>query len=205
MFTDRGPPNYPVAVRRRSLIPHLILGVMTVLVIGAVILGLYLAPDTSVLTVHNGAGEVVTAGQVTGVVTVPTSTAKIAFTYVAPDFGKQTLVSSGGAGRHPSKTIHGPTAKTLLQPVSELLKIPTFTKVGTGSATRYVGQVPASDLVPASEASLVRGQLLATAQVTNGYVVFVNEKINLTTPVGTTKETLRYQLTKVDGWTVPKS
>ncbi len=209
MFTDRPRPNYPGAVRRRSPVPHLILGVMTVLAIGAVILGLALAPNTSVLTVHNGAGTTLLANQVTVVVSEPSSSERILITYVAPDYAKETLLSGGSAGvGHPSRTYHGAQAKTLgdrvLQPVSELQKMTAFVKTGTGSATRYTGRLPASELVPANEAHLVSGHLTAIAQVTNGYVVRVTEKANLTTPAGTTKETIHSLFTKVDGWTVPK-
>ena len=45
-------------MRRRSPVPHLILGILTVLALGAVALGLVLAPTTANLTARNGAGEV---------------------------------------------------------------------------------------------------------------------------------------------------
>lgn len=178
---------------------------MTVLAIGAVILGLVLAPNTTTLTVRNGVGEVAEAGQVTALVHQPSRGTVLRITYVAPDYGKETLLAGGPAGLgHPSKTYHGKQAKTLLGPVTELVKATSFTKTGTGAATRYHGRIAGATLVTPAEAALVHGYLAVTVKVTNGYVVDVLEKAHLHTPLGATRGVIRYGVTQVDGWTVPK-
>ncbi|HEX3947787.1 MAG TPA: hypothetical protein VHW47_08775 [Acidimicrobiales bacterium] len=189
-------------MQRRSPVPHLILGIMTLLAAGAVVLGLVLAPTTTDLTVHNGAGQTLLASQVTALYTRTASNAVVRIQYVAPDFGRETLISGGPAKvARRSVTYHGQQAQALLGPVTEVLQIGSFTKVGHQSV--YVGTEPAAKLVPVSEASLVSGSLRATVTVTNGYVVKVIEKVNLTTPGGSTKEGIHYNITRVDNWKVP--
>jgi len=173
---------------------------MTVLAIGAVVLGLVMAPTTTDLTVSNGAGQTLLASQVNALYTRSGTPAVVKVEYVAPDFGRQTIVA--GVPGHHSLTVHGAKAKALLAPVSDVLNISGFTKTGTHSGTVYVGSESASKLVPPSEAALVSGTLQAKVTVLNGYVTNVVETLNVHTPGGSNTQGIRYRITEVDGWKV---
>src|SRR5580704_8784891 len=103
-------------MRRRSPVPHLILGILTVLALGAVALGLVLAPTTADLTARNGAGEVLLAGNVTAIVAQPNSPLLRAV-YVAPDYGHLSTLKGTR-----SQTVPADQAKTLLAPINRVLQ-----------------------------------------------------------------------------------
>lgn len=177
--------------------PTLVLGLLTVLAAGAVALGLLLAPATPDLTVHNGAGETLLAPSLTAYYSsVSPSRETVRVQYQAPDRMTETLLAAGPGSRPlRSRTITGSQAAKILQPFDQLLKITGFTPAGG----RFVGQQPASTLVPAAEASQVSGIVRYDVQVSGGYVVDVTESYRVTTPAGAQRGVYRYQVTSVGG------
>ncbi len=180
-------------MRRRSPVPHLILGVLTVLALGAVALGLVLAPTTADLTARNGAGETLLAGNVTAVVTQPGSPVLRAV-YIAPDYGHLSTLKGAQ-----SKTLHGPQAKGLLSPLTKVLQVTSFTQ---SRPSVYVGTVPLDKLLSPAQAAAVQGTFTVTATVSNGYVVKVVEQANLRAGTRRTTSGLTYRITTVNGWRV---
>jgi len=180
-------------MRRRSPVPHLILGILTVLALGAVALGLVLAPTTANLTARNGAGEVLLAGNVTAVVAQPNSP-PIRVVYVAPDYGRESTLKGSR-----SRTLPAEQAKTLLAPVSRVLQVTDFTQA---RPSVYVGTVPLDKLFSPTEAASIHGTFTVTATVSNGYVVKVVEQANLRSGAQRTTSGLTYRITTVGGWRV---
>jgi hypothetical protein len=180
-------------MRRRSPVPHLILGILTVLALGAVALGLVLAPTTADLTARNGAGEVQLAGNVTAVIAQPNSPLLRAV-YVAPDFGRLSTLKGAR-----SRTLPANEAKTLLAPVGRVLQVTSFTEV---RPSVYVGTVPLDKLFSPAEVASIHGTFTVTATVSNGYVVRVVERPNLRSGAQRTTSTLTYRITTVNGWRV---
>src|SRR5580704_17514850 len=107
-------------MRRRSPVPHLILGILTVLALGAVALGLVLAPTTANLTAHNGAGEILLAGRVTALYS-ETGRSPGRFEYVAPDTLNVSLVNGTQ-----SQTFRGSQVKAFFGPLTTVLSVTNF-------------------------------------------------------------------------------
>ena len=183
-------------MRRSSIVPTLILGLLTVLSAGAVVLGLLLAPATPDLTVHNGAGETILAPSVTAYYSLSSPKTTYRIEYTAPDRLTETLLS-GGPGSKPvrSVSIKGSQASRALQPFLQLQRITGFTPIGA----RFVARQSASTLVPASERTEVSGTVAYAAAVTNGYVVGVTESYHVTTPSGLERGTDHYRVTSIGG------
>jgi hypothetical protein len=183
-------------MRRSSIVPALILGLLTVLTAGAVALGLLLAPATSDLTVHNGAGETLLASSVTAYYSLSSPRTTYRIEYTAPDRLTETLLA-GGPGSKPvrSVSIKGSQASRALQPFQQLQRITGFNPAGA----RFVAKQSASTLVPANERTEVSGTVAYSAGLTSGYVVSVTESYDVTTPSGAERGTDHYLVTSIGG------
>lgn len=183
-------------MRRSSIVPALLLGLLTVLTAGAIALGLLLAPATPDLTVHNGAGETLLASSVTAYYSLSSPRATYRIEYTAPDRLTETLLA-GGPGSRPvrSVSIKGSQASRALQPFDQLQRITGFTPAGAG----FVAKQSASTLVPVSERTEVSGTVSYTAAVHSGYVVSVIESYHVTTPSGVEQGTDHYRVTHIGG------
>lgn len=182
--------------------PKLVLGVLTLLAAGAIVLGLVLAPTTADLTVHNGAGEILLAPSLTAYYRSvnPPETLRIAYT--APDRLEETLLSAGpGSKPVRSRTIKGSRAAAALKPFDQLLTITGFSPVGS----HFVAVAPFATFVPSSEAQLVSGSVTFVTTVRGGYTVGVTERSRVKTPNGTQRGTFVYTVTSVDGQPVTGS
>ncbi len=183
-------------MRRSSVVPGLILGLLSVLSAGAVALGLLLAPATADLTVHNGAGETLLAPSVTAYYTVSSPRATYRIKYTAPDRLTETLLSRGPGSRPlRSVSLRGSQASRALQPFDQLQRITGFTPVGAG----FVARQSASTLVPADERTQVSGTVSYAATLHSGYVVGVTESYRVTTPSGVERGTDHYRITRLGG------
>jgi hypothetical protein len=183
-------------MRRSSIVPALVLGLLTVLTAGAVALGLLLAPATPDLTVHNGAGETLLAPSLTAYYGLSSPRATFRIVYQAPDQLTETLLAAGPGSRPVrSVTVKGSQAAKGLQPFDQLQRITGFTPVGS----RFVAHQRASTLVAPSEATEVSGTVVYTATVSGGYVVGLTESFRVTTPSGVESGVDHYRIVRIGG------
>jgi hypothetical protein len=183
-------------MRRNSIVPTLVLGLLTVLAAGAVALGLLLAPATPNLAVHNGAGETLLAPSLTAYYSSSEPRATVRIVYTAPDRLTESLLAHGPGSRPVrSVTIKGSRAVKALQPFEQLQQITGFTARGA----RFVAVQQASALVPADEASQISGSVVYSAALSGGYLVDVLDRFRVTTPSGTERGTDHYRVTSIGG------
>jgi hypothetical protein len=189
---------------RRFPLAFLLVGVMCLLAAGGAVLGAFEAPTGTALEVHNGAGETLQASRVIGTYTTSQlSGTVISFNFVAPDHVTEEAISPKGKveGR---RDLTGPAASNLLGPVRQLLGIHKFSANGS----YYAADQSASVLVPAYERSAVTGTYDTRVEIQGGYVVAIYLDINVDlTSHGARQhvaETVRYRLSRVDGWTRAK-
>lgn len=196
MSTPPAAAHYPDRMRRSSIVPALVLGLLTVLSAGAVALGLLLAPATPDLTVHNGAGETLLTTSLAAYYSLSSPRATFHIVYRAPDRLTETLLAAG-AGSRPlrSVTVKGSQAAKGLQPFDQLQRITGFTPVGSA----FVARQPASSLVPPSEATQVSGTVVYAATVSGGYVVGLTESFRVTTPSGVESGVDHYRVVRIGG------
>lgn len=184
-------------MQRRRLYPHLVLAVMTVLAIGAVILGVVMSPNGTDLAVHNAAGETLRAGTVSGSYTTSTLRGEsIEFVYRSPDTVIAHFSGPVKGVNHAPQTTKGATAANVLSPVKELQTVTGF----TGHGSVYLASETIKKLVAPAVRSSVTGTLRAVATVATGYVVRVQEHISATQGGRKINQLLDYRLTRVDGW-----
>jgi hypothetical protein len=179
----------------------LIVGVLTILTAGAVVLGLAQAPRTANLTVHNGAGETVNAPSLTAVYSSSSPAETVRVVLRAPDRVTESLLEGGPAGA-PVRTITeagSGAVRRALAPLGGLLAVTGFTARGSA----FVATRSASTLVAPDEASQVSGSIQYTATVSGGYLVGLTERYHVTVPGGTESGTDRYQITRIGGQRVP--
>lgn len=183
-------------MRRNSIVPTLVLGLLTVLAGGAVALGLLLAPATPDLAVHNGAGETLLAPSVTAYYSSTAPQATVRIVYTAPDHLTESLLARGPGSRPVrSITIKGPRAVKALQPFQQLQTITGFTAKGA----RFVAVQQAATLVPANEAGQISGTVAYSAALDGGYLVDVLDRFRVTTPNGTQRGVDHYRVTSIGG------
>jgi len=183
-------------VKRYSRLPVLVLSLLTVLALGALVLGLSEAPATADLTVHNGAGETANSTSVSALYSSSSPVETVRVDLLRPDLLKETLLKGNTAGV-PEKTltIKGSRSQQVMEPFSALLKITGFSAHGS----TYVATEPASALVPPDEASQVTGSIRYTATVSGGYLVDLVEHYTVTTPGGPEAGTYHYRITDLGG------
>lgn len=188
-------------MRRDSWAPFLILALLVGLAAGGAALGLSQAPPGADLAVHNGAGETVAASRITAYYTPRTAPELIRIDYSSTGQSTETLVRGGPPGRPPEvRHVPAAQAKQLLTPVSQLLDVKGFTRVGSA----YHGSQPVATLLhTAREAAVISGTVRYKATVINGYVVDVTQSASLRTPRGTATEGGHYHITEISGWKVP--
>lgn len=180
---------------RRFPLSFLLVGLLGLLAAGGAVLGAFQAPTGTDLAVHNGAGQTLSASQITGSYTASYfSGAVISFGYRP---GQATEVARAATGAVKARrTVHGTAAQGILQPVRALLSIPTFSAHdGTYRSTQ-----PASVLLPPAQRAGVTGTYRTDVQLTGGYVVDVHLSINAVQRGQHITETVDYRLSRVDGW-----
>lgn len=193
---------------RRNHLPHLVMGLFTLLVAGAIALGLVLAPSTPDLVVHNGAGEVQLAGSAHIVSTsIATTKASETIRILSRDKVVVTLVRQTTNGTTRTTQTGGPEAvQSLLKPFRTLQAISGYRQVGHSNV--FVARAPLSVLLSPAQATSVdpSSTVTATAQVVNGYVVYLREVLNINTRgAGTFREGGDYHVLEINGWAVPVS
>ncbi|MGH9089475.1 MAG: hypothetical protein ACRDYZ_15435 [Acidimicrobiales bacterium] len=186
-------------MQRRFLLPHLILGVLSLLAAGAAISSVLVwAPTGTDLAVHNAAGAVLHATTVVGKYTQTTLRGEtINFAYHAPD--RVTAHFSGpvkGVSHAPQSTT-GAAAKNVLSPVSELTTLKGF----NGHGSLYLVAETIKQLVAPTQRAAITGTFRAVATVTTGYVVRVQEHIAAKQGGRQITDHIDYRLNRVDGWT----
>lgn len=180
---------------RRTPLAFLILGVLSLLVAGAVVLGTVQAPTGTDLAVHNGAGETLGASSVTGHYTASYLGADVvSFTYVP---GLTRVVARGPHGKvQGHRSVSGADAAGILEPVQALLSIPNFIEHGS----LYESTEPVADLVPTNERTAVSGSYRTAVRLAGGYVVSVHLAIRAVEEGQKVSETVEYHLTRVGSW-----
>lgn len=180
---------------RRFPLAFVILGVLSLLAAGALVLGLVQAPTGTDLAVHNGAGETLQASEVSGHYTgSDLGSDVVSFTYVP---GSTRLVERGPHGKvEGRRSVSGANAIGVLEPVQSLLSIGHFTAHGS----TYRSTEPVADLVPANERSEVKGTYQTTVRLAGGYVVDVHLAIRAQEQGQKISETADYHLTRVGSW-----
>lgn len=186
-------------MQRRFLLPHLILGVLTVLAAAAAISAVFVwAPTGTDLAVHNAAGAVLHATTVAGQYTETTLRGEtIDFTYHAPD--RVTAHFSGpvkGVNHAPQSTT-GAAAQNVLSPVRELTTLTGF----NGHGSTYLVSETIKQLVAPAQRQALTGTLRAVATVTTGYVVRLQEHIAAKQGGRQITDHIDYRLNRIDGWT----
>lgn len=180
-------------------LPLLVLGLLTILAAGAVVLGLLQAPPTADLTVHNALGETTQASSLVYYVTATTApgeVARIAYRS-SPATATETLFTGGAHGRAVRrKTVTGPLARRdALQSLTKIESVTGFSPVGPA----FVATQSASTLVSPAERHEVSGSLGYTATVRGGYLVGLVARFHIVTPDGTQTGTDRLRVTNVGG------
>jgi hypothetical protein len=184
-------------MRRRTLYPHLVLAVMTLLAIGAAILGFEWAPNSTDLAVHNAAGETLKAQTVAGTYTTSTLHGEsIQFLFKAPSTVTAHFTGPVKGVNHKAQTTTGAAAANVLSPVRELGTVSGF----TGHGSVYLASETIKNLVTPTVRSSVSGTLRAVATVATGYVVRVQEHISATQGGRHINQLLDYRLNRVDAW-----
>lgn len=181
---------------RRFPVAFLILGVLSLLVAGAVVLGVAQAPTGTDLAVHNGAGETLGATTVAGNYTASyLGSDVVSFVFTSPDSAIEEARGPRGAVKA-KRSVTGANAVGLLEPVAVLLSIPRFTQHGSV----YESSEPVAELVPASERHAVSGTYRTSVSLAGGYVVGVRLAIKAVENGQKLAETVDYHLTRVGGW-----
>lgn len=183
-------------MKRYSLLPVVVLALLTVLALGAAVLALSEAPATSDLTVHNGAGETLATPSLSALYSSSSPVETVRVDLLGPDLLKETLLKGGPVK---TLTIKGSRSQEVLGPFSALLKITGFSARGS----TYVATEPASTLVPPDEASQVTGSIRYTATVSGGYLVDLVEHYTVKTPGGPESGTYHYRITDLGGQRTP--
>jgi hypothetical protein len=180
---------------RRLPLAFLILGILSLLMAGAVVLGVAQSPTTTDLTVHNSAGETLGASRVLGHFTASYLGADVVSFDYTP--GAATEVAHGPHGAIKAKrTVTGAHAVGILEPVQALLTIERFTRRGS----LFQSTEPVADLVPTYERALVKGSYRTEVRIAGGYVVAVQLAINAVENGQKITETVDYHLTSVGSW-----
>ena len=175
-----------------------ILTLLSLLAAGAVVLALYEAPRTPNLVVHNGAGELALANQVTLRFASTSSSAVETITYRAPDRASVLVVNGGQVITR--RSVRDPTVATqLFGPFRFLLKVNGFAAAQGG---RFIATLPASQVVAPSQAASVRGSVHLTATVRGGVLVRLLEAVNLQTAAGSENQTGLYCVTRFNNTAV---
>ncbi|MHB1584443.1 MAG: hypothetical protein ACYCU7_00965 [Acidimicrobiales bacterium] len=186
----------------RRLLPFLLLGALSLLAAGGLVLGLVEAPAAAELAVHNATGETLAAGSFTADLTASQSTlaspASLHFSgrleYSKPDTVR--IVRLGPAVAGPSSvTFTGARAAGYLSALTDLGRFSHFRQHGP----TYTASLPVSRFVPAVEARLVHGSYQVAVTIGGNRVTALAERVVLITPTGTTRETLRYVFRQIDG------
>ncbi len=180
---------------RRFPSAFLILGVLSLLAVGAVALGVAEAPTGTTLAVHNGAGETLGASRVTGHYTASyLGTDVVSFRYVP---GSASLVARTTGGKvQGRRSVSGSNAIGILEPVKALLTVTQFTQHGS----LYQSTEPIADIVPARQRATVSGHYRTAVRMAGGYVVSVKLVINAVQAGRQVGETVDYHLTRVGSW-----
>jgi hypothetical protein len=186
-------------MKRRPVVPLLILGLLGVLSVGAVVLGLKWSPPTSDLLVHNGAGELTYATHLTALYSNQSTQQHIRVVYTAPDHVTESLLS-GGPGSPPKRTVHvkGAQAARALGPFVTIQKVTGFTAKGPD----FVASEPASSLyrnLPEALRAKVSGTVTYQVTLNGGYMINMLESFNVHTPVGSQTGSYQYKITTING------
>lgn len=181
---------------RRIPLAFVLLGILSLLSAGAVALGVWQAPTSADLAVHNGAGETLSASRVKGHYTSTSLQGiVISFAYVAPD--KATEVAKDRTGKvRGRRSVNGVSALSVLQPVRQLLGITNFVQKGGD----FVSTEPASSLVPLAQRAQVSGTYRTTVTLAGQYVVRVMLDLSAVDQGQRISQSVRYDLTRVGGW-----
>jgi hypothetical protein len=198
---DPPGPTTLARMRKSAELPLAIVSLLTVLAIGAAILGLSQAPSTADLTVHNGTGETLQNPDLTAIFRSNSPAETVRVVVRASDRVSETLLE-GGPGGAPLRTVSRTGSKAVteaLQPLSALLKISGFAPRGSS----YVATQQASTLVSPAEASEVSGSINYIATVRDGYLVALVERYRVTVPGGTESGTDYFRITDIGGRAAP--
>jgi hypothetical protein len=184
---------------RRLPLAFVLLAVLSLLAAGAAILGVFQAPTSTDLAVHNGAGETLEASPVVGFYTTTNLVGEyVTFVFTLPDRAVEEAKTKNGTVKG-KRTVEGATATGVLQPVRALLSLHRF-KAHDGE---YRIVEPVADLVPAYERSAVSGVYTAVVHMAGGYVVEVDYSINAEEAGQHVSQSLRFLLTQVGSWKRP--
>jgi hypothetical protein len=180
--------------------PLLIVGLMGLLAVGAVVLGLAMAPSTPDLLVHNGAGELLYAPSLTALYSNKTSGEYIRIVWKSPDHATESLLK-GGPGSPAVRTVHvkGARASETIVPLTKMQTVTGFEAKGSD----FAAQQPASSLFTAQRAPQVKGTVKYLVTLHGQFLVNVVESFNITTPVGTQTGAYQFRVTTIGGQPVP--
>jgi hypothetical protein len=181
---------------RRMMLPVLVLGLLGALSVGAVILGLSMAPTTADLLVHNGAGELTYASSLTATYSNKARAEYVRVHYVNPDEATEALLQGGPHGTPSHREYaHGTKAMQAIAPFTKVQKVTGF----TASGSNYLATEPASSLYTTARGRAVTGTVKYLVTLQDGYLVNLVQTFNVQTPVGPFKGQYQYQVTHING------
>lgn len=186
----------------RRLLPWLLLGLLSVLAVGALVLGLVEAPAAADLAVHNATGETLSASSfsadisaLAGPAGAPAAARFLGrIDYTAPDTVRVSHIAGRTTGPA-AITLTGPRARNYLGPLTALRRFSDFRRVGA----TFTASLPVARFVPPLEARLVHGTYRVAITVGGNRVTAVTEQVLLITPSGTTRQTVRYVFLEIGG------
>lgn len=180
---------------RRFPLAFVLVGVMSILAAGGVVLGIFQAPTGIDLAVHNGAGETLQATRVVGTYTSSELSGTVSFVFTAPDhLTEKAIGTTGKVKAH--RNVTSSQASDVLDPVRDLLSIHTFSVHGSS----YDNTQPARNLVAPSQRAAVTGTYSTRVQLEGGYVVAIFLRIDAKYGSQHVTETVDYRLSRVAGW-----
>jgi hypothetical protein len=194
-------------VRRALALPFLLVGVMGLLVVGALLLGLFQAPNSTVLYVHNAAGETAAASNFTATYAgsesatrsgLPPVGYKLAgrLDWTAPDEATVTRHLIGLGSLPPSTSVahvKGSKAQSALQPLTTAQQITNFQRHGSV----YVG----SQYLVGDHGQITES-IVDTIRVANGYLVVIDQNVRLASSSAATVTRVTFHFRQIAGWTV---
>lgn len=183
---------------RRFPLAFLILGVLSLLAAGALVLGVLESPTiTANVAVHEGAGATLAATRVAGAYTASYLPDDIvSFVFSAPDKATEVARSPKGVVKK-RRSVRGADATAILQPVRVLSRFDNFVQQPDGT---YVSTEAITRLVPARERKEISGTYRTTVRLAGGYVVGVGLHIDAVEEGQRLSETVDYKLTAVGSW-----
>lgn len=176
------------------------LGLLSILAAGGVVLALFLAPSTPDLVVHNAAGEVPLADSVTIVNSQAGTPATATIHFTAPDH--VTIVYRLGARTQKQQGSGEAVKNEVFAVYNAIGKVNGFV---SRPNDHFVADVSTKVLVNPQQSASVAGRSHLDVQVREGYPVVVRFLVNIVSAAGANRQSGSYRILQVNGARVSSS